>query len=142
MSDVPDVLAVLPHRHPFLFVDRCLEVEEGRRARCLKNVSHGEPFFVGHFPGLPVMPGVLILEAMAQTAAFAVPQEGGQIGLLAGVESARFRRQVVPGDQLELEAEITALRHGLGRARCRARVAGDVAAEAEILFALRARPGS
>lgn len=133
-----DVQALLPHRHPFLLVDRLLEREPGRFARALKSVSLGEPYFAGHFPGYPVMPGVLIVEAMAQTAALAAGPLEGRIGVLAGVDGARFRRPVVPGDQLVLEAEITSLRRAVGKATCRALVDGELAAEAEILFALRA----
>jgi 3-hydroxyacyl-[acyl-carrier-protein] dehydratase len=136
----PDVTSLLPHRHPFLFVDRLLAREPGRFARALKNVSLGEPYFLGHFPGYPVMPGVLIVEAMAQTAALAAGPLVGRIGVLAGVDGARFRRPVVPGDQLVLEAEITSLRRSVGKAACRATVDGELVAEAEILFALRDVP--
>jgi len=127
----------LPHRYPFLFVDRILAVEEGRFARALKSVSRGEPYFAGHFPELPLMPGVLLIEAMAQTAALAQPRSAGELGVLVGIDKARFRRPVVPGDQVVLEAEIRGMRLGVGVAACRALVGEEVVAEAEIRFAIR-----
>jgi 3-hydroxyacyl-[acyl-carrier-protein] dehydratase len=127
----------LPHRPPFLLVDRVLEVEEGKRASAQKCVTENEPFFAGHFPGLPVMPGVLLVEAIAQTAAIAVATEKGTIGLLAGIDDARFRRPVRPGDVVRLDAEILSLRHNIGKARGSARVDGEVVAEATVLFVIR-----
>lgn len=129
----------LPHRPPFLLVDRVLEVEDGKRARTQKCVTENEPFFAGHFPDLPVMPGVLLVEAIAQTAAIAVSSTAGTIGLLAGIEQARFRRPVRPGDVLVIDAEILSLRHNMGKAQGTARVDGEVVAEATILFAIRPR---
>ncbi len=132
-----DIRAVLPHRYPFLLVDRFVS-QEGDRFVCVKNVSFGEPFFVGHFPDEPVMPGVLIVEALAQAAAVGLAvREGvtsGAIGYLAGIDGARFRRKVVPGDVLELEGEILMFRRRLCKVAAKARVDGEVAAEATLSF--------
>jgi 3-hydroxyacyl-[acyl-carrier-protein] dehydratase len=133
------ILATLPHRYPFLLVDRVLEVDEGRRAVGVKNVSLNDWFFQGHFPGHPVMPGVLIVEALAQVAAIAVlSQKGneGQIPYFAGIDACRFRRPVVPGDVLVLEAELTHARTRVGKGHGRATVDGKLVAEADMLFAL------
>ena len=134
--DIQGVLARLPHRYPFILVDRVLEAGPGG-VRALKNVSANEPFFQGHFPGRPIMPGVLILEAMAQASIFLLEDQmpEGTVAMLAGVENARFRRPVVPGDQLVLESKLAYFRRGLGRAAATASVDGTVVAEAEILFA-------
>jgi 3-hydroxyacyl-[acyl-carrier-protein] dehydratase len=127
----------LPHRYPFLLVDRIVERKPGELARAYKNVTINEPFFMGHFPGYPVMPGVLILEALAQTAGLALPDDGeGRMGLLTGIDRARIRRPVGPGDRLDLVARITR-RHGSAvRAEGTASVDGETVAEAEILFML------
>lgn len=126
---------MLPHRYPFLMVDRVLEIGNGK-ARTLKNVSHNEPFFVGHFPGNPVMPGVLIIEALAQSAAILalaeLKSEGQRMFMLTGVEKARFRRPVVPGDQLEMEVTVIRSRGPLWKMSAEARVDGEIAAEAEL----------
>lgn len=137
--DSARILATLPHRYPFLLVDRVVEIEAGRRAVGLKNVSHNEWFFQGHFPGRPIMPGVLIVEAMAQLAAIAVLSQNGnegQIPYFAGIDSCRFRHPVVPGDVLMLEAELTHARARVGKGHGRATVDGKVVAEADMLFAL------
>lgn len=131
--------AIIPHRYPFLLVDRIEEVEEGKRAVGLKNVSTNEWFFQGHFPGRPVMPGVLIVEALAQVAAVALlkgVEMAGKSPLFGGIESMRFRRPVVPGDQLRLEFEVEKMRGPLGKGRVRATVDGQLAAEGKISFAL------
>ena len=144
MLDAKQILDLLPHRYPFIMVDRVLEIEPGRRVVAIKNVSVNEPYFQGHFPGHPVMPGVLILEALAQAGAVALlaaPEHQGKLGLFAGLEGVRFRRQVVPGDQLRLEVEITRLRGSIGRGKGKAYVGGELAAEGELLFALAAPPG-
>lgn len=136
--DIRKILAALPHRYPFLLVDRILEIEEGKRAVGVKNVSINEWFFQGHFPGRPVMPGVLIVEALAQVAAVAVLSQArnqGQIPFFAGIDACRFRRPVVPGDVVTLTVEMTHLRATSGKGHGVARVDGQVAAEAEMLFA-------
>lgn len=142
-----DILAIqqfLPHRYPFLLVDRVLEVDE-TKVVAIKNVTMNEPFFQGHFPQMPVMPGVLIVEALAQTVGFLVarrtPDWEKKFMLLAAIENARFRKPVVPGDQLRMETEIVRFRSTAARVAGRALVDGEVAAEAEMLFALAWRPG-
>ncbi|EYB67623.1 (3R)-hydroxymyristoyl-ACP dehydratase [Deinococcus phoenicis] len=134
---IQDVLKTLPHRFPFVLVDRVLSVQGGE-VHALKNVTVNEPFFPGHFPQEPVMPGVLIVEALAQASMFCLhgQLEPGTVGYLAGVEGARFKRKVIPGDQLHLYARLEFLRRGLGKTTCRAEVDGAVAAEATILFAV------
>ncbi|MCP3773177.1 3-hydroxyacyl-ACP dehydratase FabZ [Paenibacillus sp. MZ04-78.2] len=134
------ILETLPHRYPLLLVDRIESVEEGQKAVGIKNVSINEPFFQGHFPGFPVMPGVLIVEAMAQVggvAMLSVPDFKGKIAFLAGIDGARFRRQVVPGDQLRIEVSITKLKGVIGKGRGVAYVDGELAAEAELTFAIK-----
>jgi 3-hydroxyacyl-[acyl-carrier-protein] dehydratase len=142
MYDITKIQSVLPHRYPFLLVDRILEIEVGKRAVGLKNVTINEPFFQGHFPGHPIMPGVMILEALAQVSAFTVlGQEGleNKLGYFTGIDKFRFRRAVTPGDQLRLEVELLRMRANIGRAKVRATVNGEVAAEGEISFAIVAR---
>lgn len=139
MMNITQIQETIPHRYPFLLVDRILEVEEGVRAVGLKNVTINEPFFVGHFPGYPVMPGVLIAEALAQVAAVAMlssESNRGKIGLLAGIDGFRFRDQVKPGDTLILEMEITRMKGTIGKGRGVAKVGERVVAEGELMFAL------
>ena len=134
-----EIQGLLPHRYPFLLVDRVDELEPGKRAVGVKNVTANEPFFQGHFPGNPIMPGVLIVEALAQVAGVAglsLPDNKGKLGLFAGIEGMRFKRQVVPGDTLTLEAEFVALKMGVGKVRVRALVGAEVAAEGEIRVAM------
>ena len=137
--DVYEVLSHLPHRYPMLMVDRVLECDPGKRIVALKNVSVNEPFFAGHFPGLPIMPGVLILEAMAQAAGILVFRSRGtkpdqnSAYYYVGIDSARFKKPVVPGDQLELEVHLLAHKQGFWKFSCLARVAGAVVTEAQIL---------
>ena len=137
--DVRDIRRIIPHRYPILLVDRIVELEPGKRAVGLKNVTTNEWFFEGHFPDNPIMPGVLIIEALAQTgavAALSADEFKGKLGLFAGIDGVRFRRQVVPGDQLRLEVEMDRLRRGIGRASAKATVEGETAAEGRLTFAL------
>lgn len=137
--EVNEIMKRIPHRYPFLLVDRVLELEPGKRGVGIKNVTVNEPFFQGHFPEIPIMPGVLIIEAMAQLGAVIVlgmPENQGKLALFAGIDKVRFRRQVVPGDQLRLEVEMTRLRGSIGKGKGRAFVDGELAVEGEIMFAL------
>jgi beta-hydroxyacyl-ACP dehydratase FabZ len=132
-----EIEAILPHRYPFLLVDRILELELGKRVVGIKNVTMNEPFFPGHFPGHPIMPGVLILEAMAQTGAILLMRTLGAEGLqkliyFTGIDRARFRKPVVPGDQLRFEIEMLQLRRQVCRMQGTANVEGKLAAEAEM----------
>ncbi|AMO33655.1 3-hydroxyacyl-ACP dehydratase FabZ [Lysinibacillus sphaericus] len=129
---------ILPHRYPFLLVDRIVELEEGKRAVGLKNVTINEEFFNGHFPQYPVMPGVLIVEALAQVSAvIMLTKEGneGRLGLLAGIDECRFKKQVKPGDQLRLEVEITRIKGSIGKGKGLATVDGEMVCEMELVFA-------
>ena len=132
-----EIAALLPHRYPFLLVDRVLELTAGERIVALKNVTANEPFFSGHFPGQPLMPGVLICEAVVQAggilarASVDTPSQQGKVAMLTGLDHVRFRRQVVPGDQLRLEVEIVRRRGTFCKMRGTARVEGKVAAELE-----------
>lgn len=137
--DIRDIQKTLPHRYPFLLVDQILELEPGERVQGLKNVTANEPYFQGHFPGNPIMPGVLILEAMAQVGAIGVlsmPENKGKLGLFAGADKVRFRKPVRPGDQLIITVEIVRLRGVVGKGKAWAHVDGVLVSEAEILFAL------
>lgn len=141
--DALEILRHLPHRFPFLLVDRVLEVEKRKRIVAIKNVSINEPFFVGHFPHYPVMPGVLIIEALAQAAAIltfitleTLPDEN-TMSYFAGIDGARFKKPVMPGDQLRLEAELTRELRGIGKYDVRAKVDGNIVAEAQLMCAYR-----
>ena len=145
--EIQEVLAHLPQRYPILMIDRVRECEPGKRIVALKNVSVNEPYFQGHFPGRPIMPGVLILEAMAQAAGILVfrtmshkPSEN-YLYYYAGIDGARFKRPVVPGDQLEVEVSIQGSKRSIWKFSCAARVDGAVAAEAEILCTVRTSSG-
>src|SRR5215210_772035 len=138
-----EIQAIIPHRFPFLLVDRIVELEPGKRAVGIKNVTANEPFFQGHFPGYPVMPGVLILEAMAQVGAVAVlgmPENKGKIAFFAGVDEVRFKRQVVPGDTLRIEVTMTRVRGPIGQGIGEATVEGQLACKGSFMFALAPAP--
>ena len=143
MMDIHQVLKQLPHRYPFLMVDRVLEIDKGKTIKALKNVTINEPFFEGHFPHRPVMPGVLMLEALAQAAALlafdaldASPDDQS-VYYFAGIDAARFKRPVEPGDQLLLEVELLRMKAGIFKFKTRASVAGETAVEAELTCAMR-----
>lgn len=140
MLDREQIQAIIPHRDPFLMVDRVLELESGVRVVAEKDVTGEEDFFRGHFPGRPLMPGVLILEALAQAGAIAVlsaPANKGKLALFGGVEHARFRRHVVPGDVLRLEVEVLRTRGPVGQGKARASVGSEVACTAVLTFVLQ-----
>ena len=145
--NVQEVLEHLPQHYPILMIDRVLQIEPGKRIVALKNVSVNEPYFQGHFPGRPIMPGVLILEAMAQAAGLLVFASEGtrpdanSIYYYVGIDNARFKKPVVPGDQLELEVVLERQLRGIGKFACVARVAGQVAASASILCTVRPTEG-
>lgn len=139
MLNASQIKEIIPHRYPFLLVDRIIELEQGKRAVGIKNVTINEPFFQGHFPEYPVMPGVLIAEALAQVGAVAMlslDEYKGKIGFFAGIDQFRFREQVKPGDTLQLELEITRLKGMIAKAKGKATVDGRVAAEGELMFAI------
>jgi 3-hydroxyacyl-[acyl-carrier-protein] dehydratase len=133
------IQAIIPHRYPFLLVDKIVEIEPGKRAVGLKNVSIGEPYFQGHFPDYPVMPGVLIVEALAQVGAVAMLQLDefkGRIAFFAGIDNVRFKRQVKPGDVLRLEVELGQIRRSIGTGTGVATVDGEIACKGEFMFAI------
>ena len=142
--DIHKVMELLPHRYPFLLIDRVNEFEEGKSLTAIKNVTINEPFFQGHFPGQPIMPGVLVLEAMAQaTGLLAFSSMGdahkSKLYMLVGIDKARFRGQVVPGDQLVLNITLKRNMRGIGMYQCEARINGDVVAEAEMMCSAQDR---
>ena len=144
--DICAILKQLPHRYPFLMVDRVLECIPGKSIRGVKNVTINEPFFQGHFPGFPVMPGVMVIEALAQVSGLLAyasghAKHGGKsLIFFAGIDNARFKRQVLPGDQLILESEVIRVVRGVGKFRVRATVGDGIACEAELLAAIRDTP--
>lgn len=136
---VKEIQEIIPHRHPFLLVDRLIELEPGKRAVGIKNVTATEPFFQGHFPQYPVMPGVLIIEALAQVGASAVlsmEENRGKLAFFAGIDKVRFRGQVLPGDTLTLEVELIRLKGKIGKGKATARVGDTTVAEGELMFAI------
>ena len=146
MMDIHEILKQLPHRYPFLLVDRVLELEKGKRIKAIKNVTINEPFFVGHFPHRPVMPGVLMLEAMAQAAALlafdalgTIPSEK-TIYYFAGIDGARFKRPVEPGDQLVMDVSLERMKSGIFKFKGIARVDDHLACEAELMCTMRTLP--
>lgn len=135
--DVQEIMTILPHRYPFLLVDRILECDNEKRIVGLKNLTINEPFFQGHFPGQPVMPGVLQMEALAQVAGILLNKmfsAQGKVSYFAAIDNARFRRPVVPGDQLLMEVEILNAKPRLSKVHARATVEGKVASEADLMF--------
>lgn len=140
MLDVDGIKKIIPHRPPFLLVDKILELEEGKRAVGIKNVAANEYYFAGHFPDYPVMPGVLIIEALAQVGAVAIlsiEENKGKIAFFAGIDKVRFKRQVRPGDQLRLETEIIKTKGPIGVGQAKATVNGELVARGELMFAVK-----
>jgi 3-hydroxyacyl-[acyl-carrier-protein] dehydratase len=144
--DIHEIIKRLPHRFPFLLVDRVLELEKGVRIKALKNITINEPFFPGHFPHRPVMPGVLMLEALAQAAAVLSFETAGQVPdektvyYFAGIDGARFKRPVEPGDQLILDVDLLRAKSGIFKYAARASVCGELCVEAELMCATRRLP--
>ncbi len=143
MMDIHEILKKLPHRYPFLLVDRVLKLEPGKSITALKNVTINEPFFVGHFPHRPVMPGVLMIEALAQTAALlafetlGVVPDDKTVYYFAGIDGARFKRPVEPGDQLTMEVELLRMKAGVFKFKARTLVGTELAVEAELMCTMR-----
>jgi 3-hydroxyacyl-[acyl-carrier-protein] dehydratase len=134
--DIQEILGLLPHRYPFLLIDRVVEFERGKRLVAIKNVTMNEPFFQGHFPGHPLMPGVLIVEAMAQAGAIImlneIPDRDKKLAVFTGIDKAKFRRPVTPGDQLRIEVDVLAMKSRLGRMEATAYVDGKAACQATL----------
>ncbi|MGG7060450.1 3-hydroxyacyl-ACP dehydratase FabZ [Clostridium tertium] len=130
---------LIPHRYPFLLVDKVIELDAGKRAVGIKNVTVNEPFFQGHFPEYPIMPGVLIIEAMAQVgcvAMMSIEENRGKLGVFAGIDKVRFKKEVRPGDTLTMEVEMTSVRRNIGKATAKAFVGEELACSGELMFAL------
>lgn len=142
--EIEEIMRYLPHRYPFLLVDRIVEYEENRRMVGIKNVSINEPFFQGHFPGSPIMPGVLIIESMAQVGGVlvfkSIPDRDDKLVFFMAIENAKFRKPVRPGDQLRVEMEIVRVKGRVGKLRGKVYVDGQLTAQADIMFSLVDRP--
>ncbi|MFN8614408.1 MAG: 3-hydroxyacyl-ACP dehydratase FabZ [Vampirovibrionales bacterium] len=136
---ITDIMQCIPHRYPFLLVDGVTEHVLGKRIKGYKNITFNEPYFQGHFPNRPIMPGVLQIEALAQLGGILisqVPEGKGKLAVFSGINNVKFRRMVLPGDRLELECELTRFRAPIGKSACRASVNGEIAAEGELMFSL------
>lgn len=143
MLDIQEILQSLPHRYPMLLVDRILELEPSKHCVGIKNVTFNEPFFQGHYPGMPIMPGVLIVEAMAQAGCMMLLHQGahrGRIPIIGAIDNVKFKRPVVPGDQLRLEVNLEWMRGPIGRIKGVASVEGEVACQMEMTFKLLEKP--
>jgi 3-hydroxyacyl-[acyl-carrier-protein] dehydratase len=140
MIEIDEILSILPHRHPFLLVDKIIEMEEGKRIVGIKNVTINEPFFQGHFPGKPVMPGVLIIEAMAQVGAILllknIEDRENKLALFAGIDEVRFRKPVLPGDVLRFEVEVLKVKATIGKLKGKAYVGDELVCEATVMSVL------
>ena len=139
MLNIDQIKELIPHRYPFLLVDKVIELEEGKRAVGIKNVTANEPFFQGHFPNYPIMPGVLIIEAMAQVgcvAMMSMDENKGKLGVFAGIDKVRFKKEVRPGDTLTMEVEMLSVRRNIGKATAKAFVGEELACTGELVFAL------
>ena len=148
LFDIRDIMSMLAHRYPFLLVDRVIAYEKGKSLTAIKNVTFNEPFFAGHFPDIPTMPGVLMLEAMAQTCGLLTAQDtgirpdDGVIFYLAGIDNARFKRVVVPGDRLTFHVEIDKVKRSLWRFKAQTSVDGDLVCEADLICVFKEPPDS
>lgn len=140
MFDIEKILNILPHRYPFLLVDKVIEIQKGKSIIALKNVTYNEPFFQGHFPDLKVMPGVLVIEAIAQAGGillyYSIPEPENKFVFLSKIDKAKFRKPIVPGDQIRIEVDMLKLKNRICQIRGKAMVEGEVAAEGEILAAV------
>ncbi|MGL4911453.1 MAG: 3-hydroxyacyl-ACP dehydratase FabZ [Romboutsia sp.] len=139
MLNIDQIKELIPHRYPFLLVDKVIELEAGKKAVGIKNVTVNEPFFQGHFPDYPIMPGVLIIEAMAQVgcvAMMSIQENRGKLGVFAGIDKARFKKEVRPGDTLTMEVEMISVRRNIGKATAKAFVGNELACSGELMFAL------
>jgi len=134
-----EIQSIIPHRYPFLLVDKIIDIEYGKKAVGIKNITANEPFFQGHFPENPIMPGVLIVEAMAQVGAVSIlgmEENKDKLAVFTGIDRMRFKKQVVPGDTLRMEVEMIAMKRGIGKAKATAYVDGALAASGELMFAV------
>lgn len=138
--DIKDIMKLIPHRYPFLLIDRITECFPGKSVKGYKNVTMNEPYFMGHFPDNPIMPGVLQVEALAQLSSgilMTLPEYKGKLALFAGIDGVRFKRIVTPGDKLEMQAEIVRLKGPIAKVKCSASVDGKIVTEAELMFSVQ-----